>query len=80
MTSIALPSGFAAAAYQAVIAGQDHTLPADRDRPAALEDRGSLLDMLLTPHHAAILRPAVARSLLAGIPTRQARPLTAASA
>jgi len=78
MTTAALPTELALAAYQAALTGQPRP-PADADRPVALEDRGSLLDVVIGPLRAAALRPVVRARQLAGLPTRQCLPLTAAS-
>jgi len=77
MTTVALPTGFAAAAYLAALTGQPR-LPADADAPA-LDDRGSLLDLVIGPVRAAALHPVLRMRALAALPTRQCLPLTAAS-
>jgi len=76
----ALPTEFALAAYQAALTGLLRSAPAaDPDRPVALEDRGSLLDIVIGPRRAAARRPVRHARQLAGLPTRQCLPLTAAS-
>jgi hypothetical protein len=72
MTAV-LPPQFALAAYQVTLAGRLDRPKADE--PAATEDRGSLLDLVLSPRLASVRRP----HWLAGLPTTYALPLTAAS-
>jgi hypothetical protein len=76
MTAIALPPQLAFAAYRSALAGARAAL-ADNAGPSA-EDRGNLLDVVVGPRRAAVQTP-TRRALLAGIPTRHALPLTAAS-
>lgn len=68
----------ALAAYRAAFAGPGAALPRDPDGPVTLEDRGSLLNVVIGPLRSMMQVPG-RRSLLAGIPTRHALPLTAAS-
>jgi hypothetical protein len=80
MTTAALPTEFALAAYQAALTGLLRPVPAaDAERPAALDDRGSRLDLVIGSRRAASLRPVLRMRALAGLPTRQCLPLTAAS-
>ncbi len=78
MTTITLPTGFAAAAYLAALTGLPRP-PADAEAPAP-DDRGSLVDLVIGPvRQAASLRSALRMRPLAALPIRQCLPLTAAS-
>jgi|HubBroStandDraft_3_1064219.scaffolds.fasta_scaffold2099191_1 hypothetical protein len=80
MTTAALPTEFALSRYQAALTGLLRPAPApDAERPAAADDRGSLLDLVIGPRRATSLRPALRMRALAALPTRQCLPLTAAS-
>ena len=76
MTAISPPHQIALAAYRSALAGARGAVARETD--SASEDRGARLDVVVEPLRAVVTAPA-ARALLAGIPTRYALPLTAAS-
>jgi hypothetical protein len=74
-----LPTELALAAYRTVLAGPRPAPVEDPDRPAAIEDRGSLLDLLVGPRCAVARAPAHPPAWLAGLSRTSCLPLTAAS-
>jgi hypothetical protein len=70
MTTAALTAETVHAAYRTAMAGQIQPLPTDPDRPIACEDRGSLLDVMISAFRPTVPAGSVRRRPPAGISTR----------